>query len=437
MLKSVCFPLCVLFLFVFFSFQLTAEEEPLITLPMLHLEPVRVSQEQKEIAENIYRQAVAAAENKQGLEAMRLAIKVLETNPDHEIVRRIFGFKLFHGQWRTGWEIDRLTKGFIDHPVFGWIPKEFVAPYESGKRMIPQFGWVDADEANRFHADIRRGWQIATEHYDLLTNHSLEEGVRLSRRLEHLYRAWKMLFFNMLLSEEKLAKLFTESLSGGTLPRHRVYVFRDKQDYVAFLKNLEPGFEMQLRESNGFYHPQRFISYFFPVSADMDQFDADTVRKALYHEGTHQLFQEARPKSNLPGVRNNFWIVEGIAMFMETFRIEENQYKIGNKNDSRLFAAKAHRFDPDYLFYLPFDQTTALGRKEFQTHPRLARLYSQSAGMTHFLMLDRQGQYRYAIFELLRQVYSGSAKPNTLSKLTERSYQELDQEYTEFLKTVP
>jgi hypothetical protein len=428
---------CLLFLFGLFSLPLFAEEESLIVLPVLNIDPVQVSQEQKEIAENLYYQAVTAAKNKQGFEAMRLAINVLEANPDHEIVRRILGFKLFNGQWRTSWEINCLKKGFVDHPVFGWMPKEFVVPYESGKRMIPKLGWVNTDEDNKFHADIRNGWQIATEHYDLLTNHSLEEGVRMSRRLEHLYRAWKMLFFNMLLSEEKSAKLFLESLPNISLPRHRVYVFRDKQDYVSFLKNLEQGFESQLRESNGFYHPQHFISYFFPVSGNMDKFDADTVSKALYHEGTHQLFQEARPKSNLPGVRNNFWIVEGIAMFMETFRVEGNQYKLGNKEDSRLFAAKVHRFDPEYFFYLPFEQTVVLGRNGFQTHSRLARLYSQSAGMTHFLMFYRNGQYRDVVFELLRQVYAGSARQDTLSKLTGRSYQELDQEYTEFLKTIP
>jgi hypothetical protein len=436
-MKSVRYTFCLLFLFIFFPLPLFAGEEPLLILPILNIDPVSVSQEQKEIAENFYRQAVMAAEKKQGLEAMRLAVQVLATNPDHEIVRRIFGFQLFNGQWRTGWEIEWLKKKFVDHPVFGWMPSEFTAEYESGKRMIPQIGWGNVETDNKFHADIRNGWQIATEHYDLLTNHSLEEGVRMSRRLEHLYRAWKMLFFNTLLNEEKLAKLFTESPPTTTLPRHRICVFRNKQDYVYFLKDLEQGFEAQLRESNGFYHPQRFISYFFPVSADMDTFDADTVRKTLYHEGTHQLFQEARPKSNLPGVRNNFWIVEGIAMFMETFRIEENQYKLGNQEDSRLFAAKAHRFDPEYFFYLPFEGTVALGRKDFQTHPRLARLYSQSAGMTHFLMLSQNGRYRYATLELLRQVYTGAARPNSLSKLTGRSYQELDKEYTEFLKNVP
>ncbi|MDR2757069.1 MAG: hypothetical protein LBC20_15340 [Planctomycetaceae bacterium] len=440
-MKFVCYTFYLLFLFLLFSISfsslLTAGEESFIVLPVLNTDPVQVSQEQKEIAENLYRQVVVAAENKQGLEAMRLAVQVIEANPEHEIVRRIFGFKLFHGQWRTDWEMNRLKKGFIDHPVFGWLPKEFVEPYESGKRMIPKLGWVSADEDNKFHADIRNGWQIATEHYDLLTNHSLEEGVQMSRKLEHLYKAWKMLFFNMLFSEEKLAKLFLETLPSVPLPRHRVYVFRDKRDYVFFLKDSEQGFEAQLRESNGFYHPQRFISYFFPVSCNMDEFDADTVRKALYHEGTHQLFQEARPKSNLPGVRNNFWIVEGMAMFMETFRIEGNQYKLGNQEDSRLFAAKAHRFEPEYLFYLPFEQTVALGRREFQTHPRLARLYSQSAGMTHFLMLYRNGKYRYAVFELLRQVYAGAVRPDTLSKLTGHSYQELDQEYTEFLRTIP
>jgi hypothetical protein len=436
-MKSACNTFSFLLLFVFFSFLPAAEEGMSIVLPMPNTDPVRVSQEQEEIAENLYRQAVAAAENKQGLEAMRLAVKVMEANPDHEIVRGILGFTLFKGQWRTNWEIDRLEKGFVDHPVYGWIPKEFAVPYESGKRMIPKTGWVSVEEDNRFHADIRNGWQVATEHYDLWTNHSLEEGVRMSRRLEHLYRAWKMLFFNMLLSEEKSAKLFTEPLPNIPSPRHRVYVFRNKPDYVVFLQNLEQGFEAQLRASNGFYHPRRLISYFFPVSGNMDEFEADTVRKALYHEGTHQLFQEARPKSNLPGVRNNFWIVEGIAMFMETFRIEGDRYKLGDWGDSRLFAAKAHRFEPDYLFYLPFEQTVALGKEKFQTHPRLARLYSQSAGMTHFLIFSRNGRYRYGLLELLRQVYSGAARQDTLSKLTGRSYQELDQEYTEFLKTIP
>jgi hypothetical protein len=330
-----------------------------------------------------------------------------------------------------------LNKGFVDHPVFGWIPAEFAVQYESGKRMIPKLGWGNIEADNKFHADIRNGWQIVTEHYDLLTNHSLEEGVRMSRRLEHLYQAWTMLFFNMFLNEEKLTKLFTESSPIILLPRHQVYVFRDKQDYVYFLQDSEQGFESQLRESNGFYHPQRFISYFFPVSADMDTFNADTVRRALYHEGTHQLFQEACPKSNFSGMRNNFWIVEGMAMFMETFRIEENQYKLGNQEDSRLFAAKVHRFDSEYFFYLPFAETVTLGRKGFQTHPRLARLYSQSAGMTHFLMFHQNGRYRQATLELLQQVYTGTARPNSLSKLTGRSYQELDQEYTEFLKTVP
>jgi hypothetical protein len=426
------------FLFFLCVFPLIAEETPRIVLPILGVDPAAVSTEQQDAAAELYRQAVAAAEKKQGSEAMRLAVNALEANPDHEIIRRILGFTLYNGQWRTVWEIDRLKKGFVDHPAFGWIPAEHAVSYEAGKRFISKLGWIDTVKDAELRKDIRNGWQITTEHYDLLTNHSLEEGVRMSRRLEHLYRAWKFLFFNVLLSEEKLAKLFTNQLpTAAKLPRHQVYVFRNKQDYVNYLKESERGFESQLRESNGFYHPLLEKSFFFPVSAGMDEFDADTVRKALYHEGTHQLFQETRSKSNIPGVRNNFWIVEGIAMFMETFRIEENRYVIGNMDDSRLFAAKAHRFDSEYLFYVPFEKLVSLGRTEFQTHPKLARLYSQSAGMTHFLMLGENGCYRNATLEFLRQVYAGAARPDTLGKLTEHSYQELDAEYTKFLKTVP
>jgi hypothetical protein len=421
-----------------FSFSLKADEIPLITLPILGAEPVTVSTEQKEIAEKLYRQAVLAAEKKHGIEAMQLVIDALKANPNHEMIRKILGFKLHEGHWRTDWEMNQLNKGFVDHPVFGWMLRDDVAKYEAGQRFIAKLGWVDAARDAELRTDIRNGWQIATEHYNILTNHSLEEGVRMARWLEHLYRAWKFLFFNILMDEEKLAEIFTNHAPPHVkLPRHQVFIFRNHENYVQYLIEIEPAFEPQHRLSNGVYYPQRKTSYFFPASAAMDEFDANTVRKTLYHEGTHQLFQEVRPRSNLPGIRNNYWMVEGIAMFMETFCIEGDRYVLGNMDDSRLYAAKIHRFDTEHLFYVPFGNLVTFGRREFQSHPRLAPLYSQSAGMTHFLMLGKNGSYRESALEFLRQIYTGATRPETLSKLTKRSYQELDTEYSEFLKIVP
>jgi hypothetical protein len=270
-------------------------------------------------------------------------------------------------------------------------------------------------------------WTITTEHYDIITTHSAAAGIETGERLEHLYSAWKQLFYEALYGKEKAAV--------KTQQRLRVFVYKNKEDYVQNLKSSERGIEPMLRESHGFYHPRRQTAYFYPVSEDMDKATADSVHKTLYHEGTHQLFQEVNRKATLlPGARNNFWLAEGIAMVMETFQIKDDCYTVGDADDNRLYAAKTHRFDKKYFFYVPFADIVKMGREQFQTNPKLARLYSQSAGIAHFLMFYENSKYRPAMMELLRQIYGGSAKPESLSKLTGQPYETLDGEYETFLK---
>ncbi len=326
-----------------------------------------------------------------------------------------------------------MNRGFVDHPTFGWILAEHVSRYEAGERFIPPRRWVGAAEEAEFRKEIRNGWEIPSEHYDLLTDAGLEEGVRISRNLEHLYRAWKLLFFNFLFTEETLAKIFQGRPGGGSVPRHRVLVYRDKDDYVFNLKDIEPGIAV----SNGYYRLQTKTSYFFPVSSGMDEGEAETIRKTVFHEATHQLFQEARTNMKPPGLRNNFWIVEGIAMFMETLRIEDDRYVVGDINDARLYAAKVHKTRDDY--YIPFADLVRLGVADFQRQSLLPRLYSQSAAMTHFLMFHDNGRDRDAVIHLLRRVYAGPevSRVDSLSHLTGRSYKTLDEEYDVFVETIP
>ena len=56
--------------------------------------------------------------------------------------------------------------------------------------------------------DIKRGWRIESEHYAVTTNHSLEEGVALSRRLETLYAVWQQAFAGYQSSEAEIARRF-------------------------------------------------------------------------------------------------------------------------------------------------------------------------------------------------------------------------------------
>lgn len=403
---------------------------------MLSIQPSTVDDHSKAVANDLFKKAQAAANEKNGSEAIRLVIQALKFDPDHEAIRGILGFKRYDDLWRSDWEISRLKQGYVDHPDFGWMPEKQVEQYEAGMRFVQKIGWITADDASLIRSDIRNGWEIQTEHYLLKTNHSLEEGVETTRRLEHLHRAWNLLFFHFLYDDESLVKAFQGKLDHVSQPRHQVFLYRDKNDYVACLQGIEP----RIAASNGFYFPKIRRAYFFPVSKNMDAHESDIVRKTIYHEGTHQLFQEAKLSSKtIPGVRNNFWIVEGIAMFMETFRIEKRKekdcYVIGDIRDSRLDAAKFHKTDEN--FYVPFGNLVRFGVNDFLSHPKLSKLYSQSAAMTHFLMLRENGEKHDRIIQLLKTVYNGSSKIDSLSVLTDSSYNDLDEEYFQFLEIIP
>ena len=87
---------------------------------------------------------------------------------------------------------------------------------------------------------------------------------------------------------------------------HQVVFFRDQSQYVAALQAAEP----QIAKTLGYYSNSAKTAYFFAG----DQQYAGT----LFHEATHQLFREVRSGAIDPGRKNNFWIVEAVACYMES-----------------------------------------------------------------------------------------------------------------------
>ena len=262
---------------------------------------------------------------------------------------------------------------------------------------------LKAEEINNRH-------QILTDHYDI-TSFRLEDGTHVAERLEHLFNVWKLL----------AAKYLKETANEPPLHRHRVIIYRDKQEYVLHLFRVEPFIE----RTNGFYFPLRKTAYFF----------SPLETKVLFHEGTHQILEEHLFREGTPTLRNNFWVVEGIALLMETLKIEAESYKIGDILADRLYSARIYRFEQNHN--LPIQRLAAMSSTEIQSSANLQEIYSQSATLVHWLMFADEGRYRAALFELLRRTYSGSARPETLSELTGLSFEELDTRYAEFLKTIP
>lgn len=255
----------------------------------------------------------------------------------------------------------------------------------------------------------QKRYRIQTENYDIIAPR-IEDGKLIGERLENLFDVWTLL----------AAEFGKESKKEPVQQRLRVILYRNQQEYRLNLYRLEP----LIAETNGLYFEPRKTVYFF--SAD---------EPVLLHEGTHQILAEHFFPEKTHVFRSNFWIVEGIALFMQTLKVEEKRYTVGDILANRLYSAKVYRFEWNHN--LPIQKLTAMSKEYIQNSRDLQKIYSQSATLTHWLMFAEEGRYRAVLFELLRRTYLGTAKPETLSELTGLSYEELDKKYTEFLKTIP
>lgn len=378
-------------------------------------------------AEAQFQLARAALRGKRPSLAYDLVLSAVRENPDHEALRKMLGYQLVDGRWCTFYEASKLRAGQVWDSRWGWLSPEHLQRYEAGQRYY-RGRWISIEDDVKLHRDIRQGWLVESEHYAIRTNHSREAGVELSERLETLYRVWQQLFIAFTTSGEELQAMF-EGRGLGRRPgqrRHQVWYYRDRADYVQSLQAVVPNVETSI----GVYVAQDKLrrAFFFAGEGSDPQ--------TLIHEATHQLFHESRPVAGDVGQRSNFWIVEGIAMFMESLRIEDGYYVLGGFDDARLKAARYRMLAPAPAerFHVPLAEFTSWGMEQVQLHPRVATVYSEAAGLTHFLVFAKEGEYRDALVAYLLSVYSGQATPDTLSRLTGLGYDELDRQYLRFME---
>ncbi len=378
-------------------------------------------------AGSYYALARKAVKARQASLAFDLIMAALREDPDHQSIRQMLGFRPYRGQWLSNYEVKRARAGYIWHERFGWIKRNQVAQYEGGKR--PYGGnWITAEEDARIHADIRNGWVISTEHYNIRTNRSIEEAVALGAKLEGLYRVWKQLFIRYYATEAQVAGLFAGRAAKLQLPQHTVVYFRNREDYVTTLRPSSPSIDISL----GIYiHDVTNVSkkpamYFFAGD--------DSDEATLYHEATHQLFHESRRVSQMVGHGCNFWVIEGVAMYFESLKQQNGSHVLGGFDTERIEVARIRLFEPKYRFYEPLAKFCELNITDIQAdRERIAVRYTQAAGLFFFLMHYDNGRYRDATVAYLNAVYSGRDDVHSLSKLTGKTYPELDREYVKFM----
>ena len=383
----------------------------------------RLSKLRQDQAAALYGLAQRCARQRQPWLGYRLVLDAARANPDHEACRRVLGYLKYRDQWHTPFEIAMLRGGMVWSDKFGWLQKNNVARYERGERHVDST-WVDAANDAALHADITAGWDIETEHYRIRTNHGIEGAVALGAKLEDLNWTWRQIFVGYYATAADVqALLENKPVESKLPPRLQVVYFDNKQQYQKALK---------ADISMGLYVPERRTAYFYAGS--------ENTQRTMYHEATHQLFQQSRPVKEGTvkegtGAKANCWLIEGIAMYMETFHREGDSFVLGGLNDVRLQAARYHLAKND--FYVPFDRLVRLGVRDIQTHPQIAKLYSQIAAMTSFLVHYDGGRYRDALVICLRAIYDGSQDPELLARTTGTDYAELDRQYREYMKSNP
>lgn len=378
-------------------------------------------------AEELFRLSRSAMRGRRVSLAYELVLEVLREDPDHLAARRLLGFQKFRDGWHTPYAVRKLRGGSVWHERFGWLPAAYVKRYEEGRRHF-NGRWITVKEERELRARLKQPWTIETEHYNVTTTHSLEAAVHLGVRLERLYRAWGQLFASYYTGPDQLARRFEGRAPGrASTRRHQVVYFRDRQEYKQALRGAIP----EGVETTGIYLGDRRCAFFF---ADGMQDDS-----TLYHEATHQLFSESRAVVPDVGREANFWVIEGVACYMESLVNARGGYALGGRDAVRLQDAVYRGLEDES--HIPLTELVTWGMNRFQqverfeADVRLPMLYSQSAGLTHFLIHYDDGRYRDALVGYLLALYSGRDRPSVLAELTRVGFVELDRQYREFLES--
>jgi len=364
--------------------------------------------------------------------AFELINLLLQFDPDHTQARPMRGYVRQGDEWMTAFERDKLRSREIDHPRFGWIREDDRERYEAGERPYHNT-WISAEKEQLLRQNFTQGWDIETEHFQIKTNVSLEKGVELGRKLETFYDYFISTFAPFYNSPEQIRQLFdsTTGRSKNRSQRYEVHFFRSKQEYVERLIRRIP----QIAMTNGLYQLEDRVSYFY--------YDPEANNDAtIFHEATHQLMYESHLAQRDVGREGHFWIVEGIACYMESFQVTETpdgfDYSVGDPRFIRFYWARHRLLEEDY--YVPLQVFSKLGMIPYQQGDQqtLQQRYSQASGLAHFFMHFENGVYRTALMQYLAQIYHSnpSIQRNVqgLDKLTGVSYGTLDRQYREYIQ---
>lgn len=386
---------------------------------------------------------------------------VLRINPDHRLARSVIGHQMFRdprqardrsyaGEWVTAFEARKRSGRTPEtkHRRFGWIPAGHVERYEGGERFY-RGRWMSAEKEQEQRRDFRNAWEIRTEHFLVKTNTSLEEGVQISQQLETFHGWLRTNLAGFFDTPAELQRRFEQTgvRIRRTAAPMEVHYYATKEEYQKrMIGKIPPN-----QDTNGLYWDADRTCYFF-------RNDKMNARGTVFHEATHQILDLATKSQRVSAARHrqqllreqtlrpwriceksNFWIIEGLACYFESFEIGENgECSVGRPDHIRFVGAQHRLLVND--FFVPFRNFMALGHEQFMTHPNRRQFYTQASGVAHFLMNYQDGLYRDDLVTLLAAVYRPGVeeirREPSIARISGIDFAVLDQQYREHMQVL-
>ena len=347
--------------------------------------------------------------------AIRLLHRVLRDDPDHPRAREAAGWVETKSGWAWPAAKRHRDRGDDEDPQFGWLPRGRLARYRAGERY-DRGRWITAADDDARTLAVADGRRFRSDHWEITATAPLAAAAEVAATLEETRSLWRQVF-------GPLATPPRDRRQAGRPPRASLEPFvavlcADRRQYLAELEPLEPAIGI----TKGIYQaPTRTL--WLVQATD----DAAAARATIRHEATHQLCAESRPTSPLAGETCGFWAIEAVACYLEAAEPAAWGWTVGGPDGGRMPAARRLRVEDG--FHVPLEELAALGRAAFQSDPRLANIYAELGGLADFFMNGDRGRHREAFVAYVVRIYDGTADPDTLARLCETSYADLDTAY--------
>ena len=276
----------------------------------------------------------------------------------------------------------------------------------AGRTAYPEFGWPKG-----------KYFVVNSPNYSIVSNAEKANVTRLAENLELLNAAWRQVFFEHWSSTRDLARAISR-VGAPRMPKDtfRIVLFASKEDYVNVIRR----YEKRARITQGIYIPKTRVAYFHCG-------DDDELGSTWKHEATHQLFAETGRGVRDASLIDNFWLLEGLATYMESLQLRPGYSMVGGLEADRLQFARYRTLGG--IGAVSLQTLTAMSQRELQQRNDIPVIYSQSAGVTHFLVRN----HRNAFMRYVDAVYSGRDTKGTLTAATGLTFDELEDEYKRYL----